>query len=75
LEAAAYFENGLKRTPNRPKLVFGLARSAEALGDDEMARKRYEEFLAIWKTADPDLPEVAKARAFLDLRRQQKGSQ
>jgi tetratricopeptide (TPR) repeat protein len=64
-EASAYFQKALKRTPNRPKVVFGLARVAEALGDNELAGKRYQEFLAIWKTADPDLPELAKARAFL----------
>jgi hypothetical protein len=69
-EASAYFEKALQRTPNRPKVVFGLARSAEALGDRESAGKRYAEFLAIWRTADPDLPELAKAKAFLQRRPQ-----
>jgi len=64
-EAAVYFEKALSRTPNRPKAVFGLARAAEIQTDEETAKKRYEEFLAIWNTADSDRPELAKAREFL----------
>jgi tetratricopeptide (TPR) repeat protein len=64
-EATIYFEKALSRTPNRPKLIFGLARAAELQGDGETAKKRYEEFSAIWKTADSDRPELAKAREFL----------
>src|SRR5215472_852292 len=64
-EAANYFQRALRRTPNRPKLVFGLARAAEIQGDWETAKRRYGEFLAIWKTADSDRPELAKAREFL----------
>ena len=64
-EAATYFQKALRRTPNRPKLVFGLARAAQVQGDTEAAKKRYEEFLAIWRTADPDRPELAEAREFL----------
>jgi tetratricopeptide (TPR) repeat protein len=64
-EAATYFQRALRRTPNRPKQVFGLARAAEIQGDRKTAKTRYEEFLAIWKTADSDRPELAKAREFL----------
>jgi tetratricopeptide (TPR) repeat protein len=64
-EASTYFQKALLRTPNRPMAIFGLARAAQALGDNETAGKRYEEFLAIWKTADPDRPELAQAREFL----------
>ena len=67
-EASTYFEKALQRTPNRPKAIFGLARAAQALGDEETAAKRYEEFLAVWKTADPGLPELAQAREFLHTR-------
>jgi hypothetical protein len=35
------------------------------LGDEKSARKKYEEFLGIWRAADPDLPELAKASYFL----------
>ena len=64
-EATIYFEKTLNRTPNRPRAMFGLARAAELLGDIKAAKKRYEEFLTIWRTADPDRPELAKAREFL----------
>jgi tetratricopeptide (TPR) repeat protein len=64
-EAATYFQKASLRTPNRPQVIFGLARAAQALGDSETASKRYEEFLAIWRTADPDRPELAQAREFL----------
>jgi tetratricopeptide (TPR) repeat protein len=67
-EASIYFEKTLNRTPNRPKAVFGLARVAELLGDSVTAKRRYEEFLTIWRTADPDRPELAKARDFVQGR-------
>jgi predicted Zn-dependent protease len=67
--AVTYFQRALMRTPNRPKAIFGLARAAQALGDDEMAAKRYEEFLTVWKAADPYLPELMQAKEFLAARR------
>jgi tetratricopeptide (TPR) repeat protein len=69
-ESTVYFQQTLQRTPNRPKAIFGLARAAQAMGDYETARKRYEEFLAVWKTADPGRPEMATARQFLREHRQ-----
>ena len=66
--AVTYFQRTLTRTPNRPKAIFGLARAAQALGDDETAAKRYEEFLTVWKTADPYLPELVQAKEFLASR-------
>jgi len=64
-EATIYFQKTLDRTPKRPKAIFGLARAAELLGDTKTAKEGYEEFLAIWQTADPDRPELAQAREFL----------
>lgn len=64
-EAVPYFRKTMQRTPNRPKAIFGLARAAQALGDNATARERYQEFLSIWKDADPDRPEVATAKEFL----------
>jgi tetratricopeptide (TPR) repeat protein len=64
-EAALYFKKTLQRTPSRPKAIFGLARAAQALGDNATARERYQEFLSIWKDADPDRPEVTTAKEFL----------
>jgi predicted Zn-dependent protease len=64
-EALTYFQKTLRRTPNRPKAIFGLARAAQALGDNETAKMRYQEFLSVWKAADSDRPEVAEARQFV----------
>jgi tetratricopeptide (TPR) repeat protein len=64
-EAATYFQKTLQRTPNRPKAIFGLARAAQALGDNATARECYQEFLSIWKDADPDRPEVSAAKESL----------
>lgn len=64
-EAVPYFQKTLQRTPNRPKAIFGLARAAQALGDNATARERYQEFLNMWKDADQDRLEIAVARKFL----------
>jgi tetratricopeptide (TPR) repeat protein len=64
-EAVPYFQRTLQRTPNRPKAVFGLACAAQALGNNATAMERYREFLAMWKDADRDRPEVAMAKEFL----------
>ena len=64
-EAASYFQKTLKRTPNRPKAILGLARAARASGDKETAMTRYKEFMSVWKNADPDRPELAEASQFL----------
>jgi len=67
-EALTYFQKALVRTPNRPKVIFGLARAAQALGDKETAAKNFQEFLEIWRTADSDRSELAEARQFLNGR-------
>jgi tetratricopeptide (TPR) repeat protein len=64
-EAATYFQRALKRTPNRPKAIFGLARCALATGDKTTARQRYQEFRTLWKTADANVPELVQTNAFL----------
>jgi tetratricopeptide (TPR) repeat protein len=62
LEAQTYFQRALLRTPNRPRIILLLAHTAQALGDKETAEKRSQEFLEMWKAADPDRPELAIAR-------------
>ena len=68
-DAMRHFTETLKRTPGRPKAIYGIARAAEALGDKQTAIKRYTEFLELWKHADKDRPEIAKARAFIETMR------
>jgi tetratricopeptide (TPR) repeat protein len=40
-----------------------LGRAQKMMGDNASARKSYEEFLNIWKDADPDLPFCRQAKA------------
>jgi DNA-binding winged helix-turn-helix (wHTH) protein len=39
-----------------------LARAEKLIGDNASARKSYEEFLTLWKDADPDLPIYRQAK-------------
>jgi tetratricopeptide (TPR) repeat protein len=64
-EAREQFLQTLKRTPGRPKAIYGLAQAAQVTGDNATARQRYQEFLKIWENADPDRPEVTTAKQFL----------
>jgi eukaryotic-like serine/threonine-protein kinase len=40
-----------------------LGRAQRLMGDDTAARESYEEFLNLWKDADPDLPVYRQAKA------------
>jgi eukaryotic-like serine/threonine-protein kinase len=40
-----------------------LARAERLMGDKASARKSYEEFLTLWKDADPDVPVYRQAKA------------
>ena len=46
-----------------PAAQVGLARALALAGDEEASRKQYEEFFALWKQADPDIPILVQARA------------
>jgi cytochrome c-type biogenesis protein CcmH/NrfG len=41
----------------------GLARAYVLQGDQPKARAAYEEFLKLWKEADPDVPVLRQAKA------------
>jgi eukaryotic-like serine/threonine-protein kinase len=45
-----------------PLAYVGLARAAALSGDTVKAKKAYQDFLALWKDADSDLPILAEAR-------------
>ena len=66
-DAMKQFGEALKRTPGRPRAIYGIARAAEAAGDRQTATRRYAEFLELWNGADRDHPEIAVARRFLSL--------
>jgi tetratricopeptide (TPR) repeat protein len=40
-----------------------IGRAQKLMGDNASARKSYEEFLTLWKDADPDLPIYRQAKA------------
>jgi hypothetical protein len=47
-----------------------LARAQRMMGDEAAARKSYEDFLILWKDADPDIPIYQQARAeYVELRK------
>jgi tetratricopeptide (TPR) repeat protein len=40
-----------------------IARAQKMMGDEASARKWYEDFLVLWKDADPDIPILKQAKA------------
>ena len=71
-EAAAEFRKIIDHRGIEPvSIVYplahhGLARAAAMTGDAATARKAYQDFLAIWKDADPDLPLLIEAKQEYD---------
>jgi len=67
-EAAAEFQRILDHrgwdpsSPLYPLAHLGLARAAVLQGDTAKARKAYQDFFALWKDADPDLPILVEAK-------------
>ena len=58
----------------QPRYVFEIARLLEQRGEIQQARVEYERFLGLWKTADPDLPELAEAKRAVDHLRRRLGA-
>jgi serine/threonine protein kinase/Flp pilus assembly protein TadD len=69
VEAAVEFQKILGhrgvvlRSPLFPLAHLGLARSYTLSGDHAKAREAYDNFFAIWKDADPDIPILVQAKA------------
>jgi tetratricopeptide (TPR) repeat protein len=67
-EAAAEFQKILDHrgwdptSPLFPLAHLGLARAAALQGDTAKARKSYQDFFALWKDADADLPILIEAK-------------
>jgi serine/threonine protein kinase/tetratricopeptide (TPR) repeat protein len=68
-EAAAEFEKIDDRRGNQPTAPehalakLGLGRAYLLTGDTTKARAAYQDFLALWKDADPDVPMLKEAKA------------
>jgi tetratricopeptide (TPR) repeat protein len=66
-EATAEFQKildnkGANWGPYYPLSYVGLARAAALTGDSARARKAYQDLLALWKDADPDIPILKEAK-------------
>ena len=67
-EAAAEFKKIIDRpsldtfSPAHPLSRLGLARALALNGDVAGARTSYQDFFALWKDADPDLPVLVEAK-------------
>ena len=59
------FEQALKQRPKSGHALYGIARSYALAGDAPKAVQAYQEFLASWQNADPDLPQVKQAKSWL----------
>jgi len=68
-EAAAEFQKILDHrgvfpvAPVHALAHLGLARAYVVAGDAAKSRKAYQDFLALWKDADPDIPILQQAKA------------
>ena len=67
-DAAAEFQRILDHrgrqptSPLYPLAHLGLARAAALSGDTSKTRKAYQDFFALWKDADPEIPILQEAR-------------
>jgi tetratricopeptide (TPR) repeat protein len=59
------FETALEQTPNRYRVLLGLARAANAAGDRQKALEYYGKLVNLAKNADTERPETVEAKAFL----------
>ena len=64
-DARNVFAQELKRRPNNGHALFGIARTYAVEKNIPKTREAYQRFLEAWKNADPDLPSVREARAWL----------
>lgn len=60
--ALAEYRRILGFNPNYPLLHYHMAQAFEQQSDTAHARQQYSEFLAAWKQADADIPEVVDAK-------------
>jgi cytochrome c-type biogenesis protein CcmH/NrfG len=56
-------KNMITVDPVMPLARIGLARAYVLAGDKAQARVAYQDFLALWKDADPDVPLLREVKA------------
>jgi tetratricopeptide (TPR) repeat protein len=67
-EALTAFETDLELAPRRFNGLAGAGRAAERAGKRDVARRYYEDLVAVAGTGDGRRPELAQAKAFLEKR-------
>jgi serine/threonine protein kinase/tetratricopeptide (TPR) repeat protein len=65
-KAIENFESALKMNPNYAQAHYLCALAFEKKGRKEKARQHLQEFVAIWRDADTNLPELVEARKLLE---------
>ena len=68
--AQAAYKRALAERPHSGFALYGVALASEQSGDRDAAVKTYRDFLAAWNEADPELAQLAHARAYLAAHRQ-----
>ena len=72
--AVRAFQAALKRTPRRAASMIGLARAAAAAKETALAARTAQEFVAMWRRADPGRAEMEEARRLMgNQRKDRKG--
>ncbi len=66
--AQASFERTLAREPGRARALYGAARSAEAAGRPDAARKHYTALVELMEKADAGRAEAGAAKRFLAVK-------
>jgi hypothetical protein len=64
-EAKAAYQQALLERPRSGFPLYGIALASEQAGDVAAAKAEYRNFLAAWKSADSDLPQMVHARSYL----------
>jgi tetratricopeptide (TPR) repeat protein len=64
-EAESAYRLALKDRPHSGFALYGIALAEEQSGATGRTANAYREFLAAWKDADPDLPQMQHARQWL----------
>jgi tetratricopeptide (TPR) repeat protein len=59
------YKRALEERPRSGFALYGIAMCSERSGDGSAARAEYQHFLAAWRSADADLPQVEHARQYL----------
>lgn len=64
-DAKAAYQGALVERPRSGFPLYGIAIASEKAGDAAAAQAAYTEFLAAWKSADSNLPQMAHARDYV----------